>query len=292
MGDPNSLAATSTFSLHGATSNGGDTSTCSGEWDNTGQVLGTNWDILRVSASETTDAHAQSFSGSLAVYFAGKAVTMGPAADDGSDGYLMNDTYGISAGGQIPIAGPLYLQLSFSADAVIQLALIGERRMSQGDPAAPVSHGSHCHVGLEPSLDTEVTMTAGLGIGIDDVIDILHFNLNGTAHPIQAKLPAHATLDLLNTPPGGQIAFDAHLSATFMQSRVWIDWQLFDVCVSYMVGKTCLLRDILQIPTSGTITIADDPGWPAVDQDLAGGERTIRWHPVPGARPVAQSVRR
>jgi hypothetical protein len=279
MGDPSSVGATTSLSLHGSTASGGDSSTCSVEWDNVGQVFGTSWDMLRVSASETTDAHAQSFTGSLAVYVAGSAVTLGPSTDEGSDGYLVNDTYGVSAGGEIPLAGPIYLNLSFSANATIQIALVGERRMAQGDPSAPVGHGSHCHVGVEPSLDTDVTATAGVGIGIDDLIDILHFNLSGDTHPIKANLPAHVTLDLQRTPPSGQIAFDAHLGATFMQSRLWVDWQLFDICVSYLVGTTCLLKDILQIPTSGTITIADDPGWPGVDQDLAGGQRAIVWRP-------------
>jgi hypothetical protein len=288
MGDPSSVGATSSFSLHGSTSNGGDSSTCSVEWNNVGQVFGTSWDMLRVSASETADARAQSFSGSLAVYVAGTAMTVGPATDDGSDGYLMNDTYGVSAGGQIPLAGPIYLNLSFSANATIQMALVGERRMAQGDPTAPLGRGSHCHVGVQPSLDTDVTVTAGVGIGIDDVIDLLHFNLNGDTHPITATLPAHVTLDLLRTPPQGEIAFDAHLNATFMKSRLWVDWQLFDVCVSYYVGTTCLLRDVLQIPTSGTITIVDDAGWPGVDQDLAGGRRAIRWHPDPFGAPLTR----
>ena len=149
-----------------------------------------------------------------------------------------------------------------------------------GIPAVGIpheTHGTHCHVGVEPSLDTDVQLTAGLGVGIDDIVDLMHIDVTGDIHPITASVPTHVTLDLQRAPPGGQIAFDSHLKATFMKSQLSFDWQIFDVCYSSPVGTVCLLRDILQIPTSGSVVIAQDEGFDPLDIDLMGGGRAIKW---------------
>jgi hypothetical protein len=64
-----------------------------------------------------------------------------------------------------------------------------------------------------------------------------------------------------------------------MQSQLSFDWQIFDVCwtVPVVGGTVCLLHDILQIPTSGSVVIAQDEGFDPIDMDLAGGGRAIRW---------------
>jgi len=313
VGDPSVVGGTTSFSLSGSTTPDGDQSTCSLEWDNVGQVFGTSWDILRVSASETTRAKSATFTGSLAIYVAGAAIAVPDDGAGGDDGTLMNETYSVSAGGKIPLVGPIYLELALSASASMQIALVGERRVVVGDPSpgpsAPVSgggsgnshaaplgktspstitpvlqgsHGPHCHVGVEPGVQSDVQLTTGIGFGIDDLVDLMHIEVTGDIKPITASMPTHVTLDLQRAPPSGQVAFDSHLDAKFMQSQLSFDWQIFDVCWTNPLGTICLLHDILQIPTSGSVVIAQDEGFDPLSIDLAGGGRAIRWKPKSG----------
>ncbi len=125
-------------------------------------------------------------------------------------------------------------------------------------------------------------LTTGIGFGIDDLVDLMHIEVTGDIKPITASLPTHVTLDLQRAPPSGQVAFDSHLDAKFMQSQLSFNWQIFDVCWSCPLGTVCLLHDILQIPTSGSVVIAQDEGFDPISIDLAGGGRTIRWKPKSG----------
>jgi hypothetical protein len=234
VGDPNVVGASTSFSMAGSTSPAGDQSTCSLEWDNVGQIFGTSWDVLRVSGSETTNAKNSSFSGSLAIYVAGAALTVPDDGALGGDGSLLDDSYSVSAGGKFPLIGPIYLELSFNASAALTIALVGERRTVPADPAAvpppppggggnhqaqtlvpgagqasPMTlpgetHGAHCHVGVQPSFTSDVSLTAGIGFGIDDLIDLMHIEVTGDVKPINASLPTHVTLDLQRAPPGGR----------------------------------------------------------------------------------------
>ena len=313
VGDTSVVGASTTLSVSGSSSADGEQSSCSLTWDNSVSVFNQSNDMFQVVASETTNARAHSFSGSLAVYIAGNAIGVPDDGAEGSSGSLISESLGFKAGGKIPLIGPIYLNLTLEASATVQLALVGERRLVIGDPTAalPVAgggaggasaggnptahpgvvpgipavgiphetHGTHCHVGVEPSLDTDVQLTAGLGVGIDDIVDLMHIDVTGDIHPITASVPTHVTLDLQRAPPGGQIAFDSHLKATFMKSQLSFDWQIFDVCYSSPVGTVCLLRDILQIPTSGSVVIAQDEGFDPLDIDLMGGGRAIKWKP-------------
>jgi hypothetical protein len=317
VGDRNVVGASTSMSVSGSTTGDGDQSTCSIDWDNSVQVFGTEQDMFHVVASETMNAHTQSFSGSLAVYIVGNAISTPDDNDEGSGGSLISESYGFSAGGNFPLIGPIYLTLKLQANATAQIALVGERRLTAGDPDARVpaasapsappsssggsgtrtvtnhppggggtiiqagntAHGTHCHVGVEPSLQTDVQLTTGIGFGIDDLVDLMHIEVIGEVKPIWASLPTHVTLDLQRAPPSGQIAFDSHLKATFMQSQLSFNWQIFDVCWSSPFGTVCLLHDILDIPTSGTAVIAQDEGFDPVDIDLLGGGRAIKWKP-------------
>ena len=309
VGDRNVVGGSTSFSISSSTSADGEQSTCSLEWDNVGQVFGTSWDVLKVSGAETSNAKSGTFSGALAIYVAGAAINVPGDASEGADGTLMDETYHVSAGGKIPLVGPIYLELKLDASASMSVALVGERRLVAGDPnavpgappgatsgtstamarnpstpsmavgIARETHGTHCHVGVEPKVDSDVQLTTGIGFGIDDLVDLMHIAVTGEVKPIVASLPTHVTLDLQRAPPTGQVAFDAHLNARFMQSQLSFDWTIFDVCWNSPVGSVCLLRDILQIPTSGSVVIAQDEGFDPLDVDLAGGGRTIRWKP-------------
>ena len=315
VGDRNVVGASTSMSVSGSTTGDGDQSTCSIDWDNSVQVFGQDQDMFHVVASETMNARTQSFSGSLAVYVLGHAISTPDDNEEGSGGSLISESYNVEAGGNFPLIGPIYMTLKFKASALAQIALVGERRLTVGDPDARVptagpapapnggggsgarnvvvnpggggtvtqignsGRGTHCHVGVEPSLQTEVSLETGIGFGIDDLVDLMHIEVIGTAKPITASLPTHVTLDLQRAPPSGQIAFDSHLKATFMQSQLSFNWQIFDVCWSSPLGNVCLLADILEIPTSGTAIIAQDEGFDPIDLDLLGGGRAIKWKP-------------
>lgn len=245
-GDEDTVAAYTSLTV--SSSHPSSTSAaCHFDWDNGVYLLGSKKEVVRFVADGSGDtAGAPKTHGKATLYVLGQSKW----TKEGSvSAEQLSRTFKTGAALSYPLIPGLSVKGSIDATATLSLVPTFDAT------AGPLDVG--CKLDLVPRLETKVTGSAALKIGIDDLVDIAEGGVKGDVMPLDVSFPTSVAIGAHEAPPKLNVKLKSSIDATMMKGRIYAYYKIHDVCA----WGVCLVEDILGIDTYGEYDLWKSGGY-------------------------------
>lgn len=241
---------------------------CKFDWDSGVYLLGSKKDIVRfVAEGSSSSQAAPTFTGKATLYVLGQSKWSKEGKVEATD---LSRTFKTGKSLDIPLYGPIMAHGSIEASATLSL--------KPALSATATANDLSCRIQLTPQLDTKVTGTAAIAVGIAGV-RLAEGGLKGEVVPVNVRLPTTLSVAGTEQPRSLHLQFQSSLDATMMKGRVFAYYKLRDYCQDILVGTVCVLEDILHIPTYGEYDLWKHAGYD-YNRTLFDYNRDVPFKPV------------
>jgi hypothetical protein len=267
---------------------------CMGSWNTGITVLKKKFDLVKLSGDIGSNSDKGTIDGQASVHVLGQSVwsKSGKVKDNFSRTFKTPkaEIYvpffpGLSAVGSASASATFTLTPKLDAEEV---------KLKRGKDLRETVQRTRCGLKLTPGLDTKLTGEAGVDVGIPKLVSLARGGIRVALSPIKAALPANfgVATQKYDGIPSGSLFFRANANVRVMSGKVEAFYRLGDICTprvrvcapdwlgggcKTLVGRKCLVRDVLGIPTKGSKMLWKHKGF-AFDKKLVDRKTTkLAW---------------
>jgi hypothetical protein len=267
---------------------------CVGSWNTGITVLKKKFDLVKLSGDIGSNSDKGTIDGQASVHLLGQSVWSknGKVKDEFKRTFKTP-----KAEIYVPIIPFITATGSAWASATFTLAPkleADEVKLKRGVDQRESVQRTRCGLKLTPKMETSLTGEARVEVGIPKLVSLARGGVRVSLSPINAALPVNlgVATQKLDGIPSGNLFFRANANVRVMSGKVEAFYRLGDICTprvrvcapdwlgggcKTLVGKKCLVKDVLGIPTKGSKMLWKHKGY-VFDKKLVDRKSTkLAW---------------